>query len=162
MHDQTRGDFEQKCRREGRHSGNLAGLRTFATCKFRRLRNFATLLPCTPVVDCFLTRFFVVLYKSTLYVILVPLYTFVISLVLTIYISWVKLVTSINFQSINHSIKLGAKFPLLRLLCDFLSFSFTFLHFLTIQTPLDDDKSRDAWLRPLILEEESHWIPVLR
>ena len=153
MHDRTRGDLEQKCRREGRHSGNLAGLRTFATCKFRRLRNFATLLPCTPIVDCFLTRFFVVLYKSTLYVILVPLYTFV-----QIY----TFVTSINFQSINHSIKLGAKFPLLRLLCDFLSFSFTFLHFLTIQTPLDDDKSRDAWLRPLILEEESHWIPVLR
>ena len=80
--------------------------------KFGRLRNFATLLPCIPVVDCFLTRLFVVLYKSTLDVILVPLDIFVISLVLSIYISSVKLVTSINFQSINQSIKSGAKFHL--------------------------------------------------
>ena len=32
--------------------------------------------------------------------------------------------------------------------CDFLSFSFIFLHFLSSQTPLDDDKSRDVRLKP--------------
>ena len=148
MHDRTRGDLEQKCRREGRHSGNLVGLRKFATCKFRRLRNFATLLPCIPVVDCFLICLFVVLYKSTLDVILVPLDIFVISLVLSIYISSVQLVTSINFQSINKSIKLGTKFHVPWLLCDFLSLSFTFFHFLISQTPLDDDKSRGVRLKP--------------
>ena len=50
-------------------SGNFVGLQKVAICKFRRLRNFATLLP--PVVDCFLTRLFVVLYKFALDVILV-------------------------------------------------------------------------------------------
>ena len=102
MHDDFRRDFEQKCRREGRIYGNLAVF-----------RNFTTLLPCTPVVNCFLTCFLWFFYKSTLDVILVPLYIFVISLVLSTYISSVKLVTSINFKSINHSIKLGSNFPLL-------------------------------------------------
>ena len=67
---------------------------------FRRLRNFATLLPAP--VDYFLTRLFVVLYKSTLDVILVPLYTFVTSLVLSTYISSVLFVNqSIFSPSIN-------------------------------------------------------------
>ena len=50
-------------------SGNFAGLQKVATCKFHRLRNFATLLP--PAVDYFLTRLFMVLYKFALDVILV-------------------------------------------------------------------------------------------
>ena len=53
---------------------------------------------------------------------------------------------SINFHSINQSIKLGTKLPLL--VSDFLSLSLMFLHFLGSQTPLDDDKSRDARLNP--------------
>ena len=136
----------QSC--ENSQPANFPACEISQPAKFGRLLNFATLLPCTPVIDCFLTRFFVVLYKSTLDVILVPLYIFVISLVLSTYVSSVKLVKSINFQSINHIIKLGAKFHLLRLLCDFLSISFTFFHFLTSQTPLDDEKSRDVWLKP--------------
>ena len=66
-----------------------------------KFRNPAPLHSC---IDYFLTRLFVVLYKSTLDVILVPLDIFVISLVLSIYISSVKLVTSINLsvhQSLN-------------------------------------------------------------
>ena len=51
-----------------------------------------------PVVDCFLTRLFVVLYKSTLVVILVPLYTFVISLVLSTYISSILFVNQSTFS----------------------------------------------------------------
>ena len=34
----------------------------------------------------------------------------------------------------------------------FLSLSFTFLHFLTIQTPLYDDKTRDVRLKPSSLK----------
>ena len=53
-------------------------------------------------VNCFLTRLFVVLYESTLDVILVPLHTFVISLVLSTYISSVLLVNQSTFSpSIN-------------------------------------------------------------
>ena len=72
-----------------------------------RLRNFATLLP----IDCFLTRLFVVLYKFALDVILVPLHTFIISLVLSTYISPVLLVNQSIFQSINQSIKNEASSP---------------------------------------------------
>ena len=122
----------------------LQGCEFLQPANFRRLRNFATLLP----VDCFLTRLFVVLYKFSLDVILVHFHIFVISLTLSTYISSVKLVTSINFHSINQSIKFGTKLPLPRLVCDFLSLSFIFLHFLGSQTLLDDDKSRDAWLKP--------------
>ena len=62
--------------------------------------NFVTLL--SPAVDCFLTCLFVVLYKFTLDVILVPLHTFVISLVLSTYISSVLLVNQSTFTpSIN-------------------------------------------------------------
>ena len=71
--------------------------------KFHRLRNFATLLPVP--VDCFLTLLFVVLYKFTLDVILVPLYTFIISLVLSTYISSVLLVN--QRHSVHQSIKRG-------------------------------------------------------
>ena len=102
-----------------------------------------------------------VLYKYTLDVILVYLDIFVISLVVSTYISSFKLVASVNllvYQSLN---KLGAKFPL-PLVCDFLSFLLHFLALSHIQTPLDDDKSRDVWLRPLVFEEEGHWVPVLR
>ena len=126
--------------------------------KFCTLRNFATLLP----IDCFLTRLFVVLYKFSLDVILVYYHIFVISLLLSTYISSVLLLNQSILQSINQSIKFSTKLPLPRLVCDFLSLSFTFLHFLTSQTPLDDDKSRDARLKPLILEGEGHWILVLR
>ena len=105
---------------------NLEVLRKFATCKFRRLQNFATCkfrrlqisqpakfhntAPLHCQFDCFLTRFFLALYKSALDVNFVPLHIFVISLVLSTYISSVKLVISINFQSINHSIKLAPNF----------------------------------------------------
>ena len=132
--------------------------RSSQLAKFRNIRNFATLLP----VDCFLTRLFVVLYKLSLDVILVYLHIFVIYLLLSTYISSVLLVNQSILQSINQSIKFGTELPLPRLVCDFLSLSFTFLHFLTSQTPLDDEKSRDARLKPLILEGEGHLVLVLR
>ena len=40
--------------------------------------------------------------------------------------------------------------------------SLIFSYFFTCQTPLEDDNSRDAWLNPLILEEEGYWLTVLR
>ena len=122
--------------------------RSSQLAKFRTLRNFATLLP----VDCFLTRLFGVLYKFSLDVSLVYLHIFLISLLLSTYIISVLLVNQSILQTINQSIKFGTKLPLPQLVCDFLSLSFTFFHFLTSQTPLDDDKSRDARLKPLILE----------
>ena len=70
----------------------------FAGCK---ISQHCSLHSC---IDCFLTHLFVVLYKFALDVILVHLHIFVISLILSTYISSVKLVTSINFsvhQSIN-------------------------------------------------------------
>ena len=60
---------------------NFSNLRIFAGCEISQHCSPA------PTVYCFLTRLFVVLYKSPLDVILVPLYTFVISLVLSTYIS---------------------------------------------------------------------------
>ena len=47
----------------------LHGCENSQLANFRRLQNFATLLPL--VVDCFFTRLFVVLYKFSLDVILV-------------------------------------------------------------------------------------------
>ena len=69
---------------------------------------------------------------------------------------------SINIQSINQSGQFGTKLPFPLWFVIFSSSSFTFLHFLTFQTPLDDDKSRDARLKPLILGGEGHWVLVLR
>ena len=77
-------------------------------CKKLQPANFAgceILQHCSPApaVHCFLTHLFVVLYKSTLDVILVPLYTFVVSLVLSTYISSVLFVNQSTFSpSINH------------------------------------------------------------
>ena len=63
-------------------------------------------------IDCFLTRLFMVLYKFSLDVIFVHLHTFVISLVLSIYISSMLLVNQSTFDSINQSRKLSTKLPL--------------------------------------------------
>ena len=76
---------------------NFAGCEFSQPAKFHRLQIFAGYefsQHCSPAlaVDYFLTRLFMVLYKSTLDVILVPLYTFVISLVLSTYISLVLFV----------------------------------------------------------------------
>ena len=87
MHDQIRGDLEQKLPKRNKAVEILQG------CKNSQL-----------AVGCFLTHLFVVLYKFSLDVILVHLHIFVISLTLSSYISSVKLVTSINFslhQSVN-------------------------------------------------------------
>ena len=69
-------------------------------------------------------------------------------LILSTYISSVLLVIK---STISPSINQGklwheASFPLM--VCDFLFLSFIFLHFLGSQTPLDDDKLRDARLKP--------------
>ena len=88
--------------------GSVAKIRNLQISQVAKFRNTA---PLHYQFDCFLTRFFLALYKSSLDVNLFPLHIFVISLVLSTYISSVKLVTSINFQSINHSIKLAPNFP---------------------------------------------------
>ena len=86
---------------------NRRAMEIFQGCKKLQPANFAGCeisQHCSPApaVDCFLTRLFVVLYKSTLDVILVPLYTFVISLVLSTYISSVLFVNqSMLTPSIN-------------------------------------------------------------
>ena len=59
-------------------------------------------------------------------------------------------------------INFGTKSFHLSRLGDFLSFSLPFSHFLTSQTLIEDDNSRDAWLNPLILKEEGNWAKVLR
>ena len=87
---------------------NLAVLRKFANLKISQVAKFRNTAPALPILTAFLPVFFA-LYKFILDVNLVPLYIFVISLVLSTYISSVKLVTSINFQSINHLIKLAPK-----------------------------------------------------
>ena len=70
-------------------------------------------------------------------------------LILSTYISSVLLVIKSNFwHNINQSRKLGTKLPFPLLVVIFSSSPFTFLHFLGSQKPLDDDKSRDAWLKP--------------
>ena len=103
---------------------------------------------CSPASCLLFVPLFFAMYKFSLDVILVPLHIFVISLVLSTYICSVKLVTSINWavhQSLN---KIGAKISSPLPTCDFLALSSTFLLFLGSQTPLDDEKSRDAWLNP--------------
>ena len=44
----------------------------------------------------------------------------------------------------------------------FFAFSFIFSHFLTRQTPSEDDNSKDERLKPIILEVEGHWAKDLR
>ena len=125
-------------------SGNFVGLQKFATCKFRRLpakfRNTAHLC-----VDCFLTHIFcgfIQVFPSCNFSSLAHFCNFLI-----LHLYKLSLVCNqINFHSIHQSIKLGTKLPLL--VGDFLSLSLIFLHFLGSKTPLDDDKSRDARLKP--------------
>ena len=99
-----------------------------ATCKFRKLRNFA-------LVGGFI--------QVCPYEILVPYNTFVISLLLSLY----KLnhaCNQINFLSLNQLVRHEASSSLLLVILS--SSPFTFLDFLGSQTPLDNEKSRDAWL----------------
>ena len=117
-------------------------------CRVAKIRNLQISQHCSsmPAIDCFLTRLFMVLYKSTL-----DFGSFIhfCNFLSTEHLYKLSLVCkSINFQSINQSIKLGTELPFPRLVCDLLSLSFIFLYFLGNQTPLDDDKSRDARLKP--------------
>ena len=142
-------EFGSKNTEEKELSGNFAGLQKFATCKFRRLPIFATCEHCSPV--CLLTSFlptfwwFYTSFPSCNFGFLAHFCNF---LILRTYISSVLLVIKSTFwHSINQSRKFGTKLPLPLLLVIFSSSPFTFLHFLGSQTPLDDDKSRDAWLK---------------
>ena len=119
---------------------NFSNLRNFAGCEISQHYSPASRLLFDPL--------FLALYKYALYVILVPAYIFVISLVLSTYISSVKLVTSIKLavhQSLN---KNWRQISSPSAVCDFLALSSTFLPFLGSQTHLDDEKSSDAWLNP--------------
>ena len=109
-------------------------------------RNLLTLLTCVPV-DCFLTTFWW-FYTSLPSCNFGSLTHFCNFLILSTYISVVMLLIKSTFHSINQSRKFGTKLPLPLLLVIFSSSPFTFLHFLGGQTPLDDDKSRDARLNP--------------
>ena len=105
-----------------------------ATYKFRRLLIFATF---DPLIGGFI--------QVCPYVILVLYNTFVISLFLSLY-KLSHACNQINFLSFNQSVRHEASSSLLLVI--FSSSPFTFLHYLGSQTPLDDDKSRDAWLIP--------------
>ena len=83
---------------------------------------------------------FCIFSNFTLDVILMSSYVYVISFVIEQYISSVKLVA-------NESI--WTKTRLLVPVFPHFFFSPIFFHFLAIQTRLDDDKSRHAWLKPL-------------
>ena len=83
---------------------------------------------------------FCIFSNFTLDLILMSSYVYVISFVTEHYISSVKLVA-------NQSIWTETR--LLVLVFPLFFFSPIFFHFLAIQTRLDDDKSRHAWLKPL-------------
>ena len=88
---------------------------------------------------------FCIFSNFTLDVILMSSYVYVISFFTEHYISSVKLVANQSiFQYRDETF--GSSFPAFLLISHFLSFSFIFL---AIQTHLDDDKSRHAWLKPL-------------
>ena len=133
------------------------GLQNLATCKFGNLRNFASCQFSQPVntahyspvphlclLTAFLPTFLVVLYKFAL----MCFWFFNTLLQFPFTENLNKLshaCNQINF-SLNQSIRLARSFlPLLLVI--FSSSPFTFLHFLGSQTPLDDDKSRDARLK---------------
>ena len=130
-------------------TGEILGLQNLATYKFRNLRNFAGYQfsqpahldsPVSP--DCFLTRWFNTSLPLCNFDSLAHFCNF---LLMSLY----KLnhaCNQINFLSFNQSVKHKASSSLLLVI--FSSSPFTFLHFLGCQTPLDDDKSRDAWLIP--------------
>ena len=52
-------------------------------------------------------------------------------------------------------IKFGGKLSALSPLSHFLSFSF---HFLTSQTPFEDENSEDEWLEPFPLDVKGCWV----
>ena len=119
-------------------------LRNFATCKISQVANFRNLLTCdSPMsLDCFFTRWFNTSLPLCNFDSLAHFFNF---LLMSLY----KLnhaCNQINFLSFNQSVKHEASSSLLLVI--FSSSPFTFLHFLGFQTPLDDDKSRDAWLIP--------------
>ena len=127
----------------------------------RMVRNFAQLensrsvqkfTQCTKILTCTkilhmrefpllpIFRPFCIFSNFTPDVILTSSYVYVISFVNEHYISSVKLVA-------NQSVSTGMR--LLVPVFPFFFFSPIFFHFLVIQTRLDDDKSRHAWLKPL-------------
>ena len=111
--------------------------------KIGKLRIFATLLTC---VDCFLTRLSLWFYTSLPSCNFGSLAHFCNFLILSTYISSVLFVIKSTFHSINQSGWHEASS-----LYWFVIFSPSpsfFLHFLTSQTPLDDEKSMDARLKP--------------
>ena len=108
---------------ENSQPANFVGCEFSQVAKFRRLRNFATLLP--SAVDCFLTCFlfgFVQLFPLCIFGSFIHFCNF---LILSTYISSVLLVNQSVLHSINQSIKLVMKLPPPRLLVIFYSFSFT-------------------------------------
>ena len=129
---------------------NFAGCEIFQLAKFRRLPIFATCEHCSPMPRlCLLTAFYP------------PFWWFYTSLpsckfgsfkhycnflILSTYISSAMLVIKSTYHSINHSGWNEAS--CLLLLVIFSSSPFTFLHFLGSQTLLNDDKSRDAQIKP--------------
>ena len=120
--------------------GNFARLQKLATCKFHNTAHLC--------IDCLLTNIFLWFYTSLPSCNFGSLAQFCNFLILSTYISSVLLVIKSTFHSVNQSRKFGTKLPLPLLLVIFSSSPFTFLHFLGRQTPLDDDKLRDARLKP--------------
>ena len=148
------------------------GLQNFSTCKFRRLRIISTCKISQVANFCNLRNFAGYQFSqpaNTAHLCLCacwllfdpPFWWFYTSLpsckfgsfkhccnflILSTYISSAMLVIKSTFHAINESGWHEASSPLLLVI--FSSSPFTFLHFLGSQTPLDDEKSRDARLKP--------------
>ena len=132
------------------HGAKIRTARKFAQwAKIRAARKFAQCTKISAALENFTharissaSHFcpFCIFSNFTPDVILMSSYVYVISFVTEHYISLVKLVAN---QSIWTETRLLVPvFPLF-------FFSPIFFHFLSIQTRLDDDKSRHAWLKPL-------------
>ena len=133
----------------------LQGCKVSQPAEFRRLRNFAT---CSASIALLPFHHLFYFFLNFHFCIVGSLDIFVISLDSEHYIS----LSQALYKETTLCNKIGAKvssFPTFLLLSDF---SLLFLHFLTVQTLLEDDNSRDAWLNPIILEEEGHWAKILK
>ena len=152
MHDQIRGNSKEIYRRREEQSIEILGVAKFGNLQILQVANFCnlrTLLTCVSLVpvDCFFTHLFGGFKGVFPYVNLVLLNIIIISYSEHLY----KLSHACNqiilfIQSISQSGWHESSSSLLLVI--FSSSCFTFLHFLVSQTPLDDDISRDARLKP--------------
>ena len=163
MLDQIRGNSKEIYRRREEQSIEILGVAKFVNLQILQVANFCnlqilqvanfcslrTLLTCVSLVpvDCFFSHLFGGFIRVFPYVNLVLLNIIVISYSEHLYkLSHACNQINLFIQLISQSGWHESSSPLLLVI--FSSSCFTFLHFLVSQTPLDDDKSRDARLKP--------------